>query len=388
MQRLHTRYESQGGMRVRSGEISVRACGTAALMAFLLTGCGQTGIPLPPSLNLPAPVTDLSANRNANVVHLQWTMPRHTTDGIVLKQTAAPVHVCRRLQNGPCVSVGDARFAPDKPAGYDDALPPELASGAPRLLAYTVEVRNGRGRDAGRSNIAYAAAGTTPPPLQNFTGEIRADGVLLQWQPAPNLDHPETIQIHRTLLSLAPASKAQSGAKSSGMDKSQPPADQMLAVAVAANSDPGRALDADAAFDQTYRYQASRTFSVDLSGHALEVQSAPSAEITLNTRDVFPPKVPADLAAVAVTEEGAIDLSWTPDSEADLASYCVYRREAGSSKTPERISAATPPLTAPAFRDTTAKDGVAYAYSVSAIDRSGNESGRSEEVTATLSSAP
>src|SRR5664279_2800106 len=46
----------------------------------LLTGCAQTGAPLPPSLELPRPPTDLRAIRKGNHVTLNWTEPTLTTD--------------------------------------------------------------------------------------------------------------------------------------------------------------------------------------------------------------------------------------------------------------------------------------------------------------------
>ena len=73
------------------------AAGLASTLA--LAGCGTPGAPLPPSLNLPEPVTDLAANRAGNQVTLTWTMPKKNTDKLLLKGEIA-VRVCRKEAAG------------------------------------------------------------------------------------------------------------------------------------------------------------------------------------------------------------------------------------------------------------------------------------------------
>ena len=80
---------------LRPGQDARTVMAFAALIAtFALTGCGMPGAPLPPSLNLPVPVTDLSAVRTGGQVALVWTMPTKTTDKVLLKGNIA-VRVCR-----------------------------------------------------------------------------------------------------------------------------------------------------------------------------------------------------------------------------------------------------------------------------------------------------
>ena len=100
--------------------------------------------------------------------------------------------------------------------------------------------------------------------------------------------------------------------------------------------DQGRVLDHDAALDHTYSYTAQRIITITLQGKSIEVASAPGETITIEARDVFPPAIPSGLQAVADPEGHAIDLSWQPDTEADLAGYTVYRSEAGSTAAPVR----------------------------------------------------
>ena len=87
------------------------------------------------------------------------------------------------------------------------------------------------------------------------------------------------------------------------------------------------------------------------------------------------------MVAVADAAAGAIDLSWSPDSDSDLSAYHVYRRDMHTDLPPQRISSVD---TETSFRDTGAQPEHAYAYSVSATDQTGNESVRSPEVEETL----
>jgi hypothetical protein len=351
-----------------------------ALSLVILAGCGTPGAPQPPSLKLPTPVTDLGIQRSGNDVRLQWTMPKRTTDKVVLVGDQK-AHICRRLESQPCETAGDLLFAPNKPAQFVDHLPPALTTGPPKLLTYIVELRNHANHTAGPSNSVVTAAGTAPARIEDFSATVRPDGVLLHWKPVvPNKPISDTassdtlIRLHRELVTKPGAPKP------SEVAGSLAPAEQTLEIT---GPDKGIALDRDAALDHTYRYTAERVLKPALVQPPFEVLSAPSETLTVDARDIFPPQTPAGLEAVADPNARAIDLSWNPDTDADIAGYAVYRRDAGSSAAPVRVS---PPgqVVAPSFRDAAVLPGHAYAYSVSALDRDGNESPRSAEVEETL----
>ena len=146
----------------------------------------------------------------------------------------------------------------------------------------------------------------------------------------------------------------------------------------------GRALDEDVRFNESYEYRAQRVVTVTAGGEKLELAGALSAPVRIETRNVFPPAVPAGLAAVGTAGENgagpAIDLSWQPDTEADLAGYIVYRREDDGGW--ERISPERP-VVGPGFHDGHVEAGKTYHYAVSAIDQEGHESARSAEAEET-----
>ncbi len=129
--------------------------------------------------------------------------------------------------------------------------------------------------------------------------------------------------------------------------------------------------------------------SVSLDGHTLLMRSTVSAPVTFVSRDVFPPLVPTGLEAVpggATPADRSIDLSWTPNTDADLAGYSVYRQEVTSTGevagTAARLNST--PVVGPAYRDQTAVPGHRYSYRVTAVDSAGNESAPSAAVQETL----
>jgi len=161
-------------------------------------------------------------------------------------------------------------------------------------------------------------------------------------------------------------------------------------------TDAGGTLDRTARKGETYRYTAQRVLTLTLNGHAVELRSAPSTPVTLNLRDTFAPAPPINLATIPVTLKAtlktmpssttttapaiaasiAIDLSWEPTPDTDIAGYHVYRQPLTPEGLPQgssiRITPA--PTTTPAYRDRTITPGQRYNYRITAIDASGNES--------------
>ena len=127
--------------------------------------------------------------------------------------------------------------------------------------------------------------------------------------------------------------------------------------------------------EQCYVVRTVQTFQ------SVTLESPPSAPGCLTPLDKFPPAAPKGLRAVA--EDGAVNLVWDQNAEADLGGYLVLRAEAPGDTllplTAEPIADAT-------YRDATVKPGVRYVYAVVAVDKvtPRNQSAPSarEEVTA------
>lgn len=358
----------------------------AALAAFgwlvLLAGCGLAANPQPPTLWLPKPVRDLQATRVGDSVELRWRMPRHTTDNVELRGPQR-AQICwmptqdltSTFDEKLCQNAGNQSFAPDKPASFVAPLPPQLRQGTPGAVAFFVELESPAGKTAGPSNPAWVATGAAPARVTGLELQTSPDGVVLHWNKAAAAPHL-TMRIQRTLV-IAPKA-----AKPSQKNGAPPVQQQTLEVGLS-GADSGGAVDRDALLDYRYRYTAQRVLGVTVDGRTLELASAPSEPVTIEARDVFPPAVPEGLAGVADGQAQAIDLSWQPDTAADLAGYVVYRRSVSGGAGWERISGKAP-VVAAAFEDHDVSTGSQYAYAVSAVDEDGNESARSPEIVEEL----
>lgn len=340
-----------------------------------LSGCGTPGAPQPPSLHLPQRVTDLGAVRAGDKVTLSWTNPKRDTDRVALAGDARAV-VCRREGAGACVAAGEVSVAAGTKGEFSETLPAGLDAGTARALTYFVELKNRRGRSAGESNAAVVLGGAAPAAVAGFAAEMRPDGVAFRWTKLGNAeDGGQAVRLYRKLVS-APVKKKAAGPSTGVLSAPKESAEQKLLV----DSDTGRALDASVNYGETYEYRAQRVARVTVDGANVELAGEISAPVRVDVEDVFPPAVPAGLAAVAVpasdTAAAAIDLSWLPVTDRNLAGYVVYRREGDGEwvrVSPEK------PVVGPAFHDAAVAAGHSYRYAVAAVSLTGHESKRSDE---------
>ena len=393
-------------------------------MCVFTSGCASPRPPRPPSLNLPEVTKDLTAQRTGDEVLLHWTTPEKNTDRLNAKGPIV-AEVCRiSYRSGPasrpalpppaCTPIARVPVSPG-PSQASDALPQALISGPATLLGYRVQLLNGHGRSAGFSPVTFSAAGAAPGPVEALRAEAVPDGVELQWQGQRAL---AAVELDRRLI--APAGKEQSGRAGAAAPAVRPsgtgakipgeplpakgaarrnssgtsaPGSEVTLVTPAKGIDPGGTIDSTAVRGATYRYTAQRVLTVVLDGHSLTLRSVLSGPVSVVVRDIFPPAVPAGLEAVpggalttnnatGVSKDLSIDLSWTPDTDSDLAGYLVYRQEVSSagSLAGSAIRLTAAPVIGPAYQDKTAVAGQRYAYHVTAVDTSGNESAASASV--------
>src|SRR5437660_2862874 len=87
--------------------------GLLVMSLIWATGCASIGPPLPPSLELPHPPSDLRAARKADRVTLTWTVPARTTDRQSVRYLGR-TRICRSVDTAlkQCEpSVGEAASA-------------------------------------------------------------------------------------------------------------------------------------------------------------------------------------------------------------------------------------------------------------------------------------
>jgi hypothetical protein len=361
----------------------VRPSGASALLAVVAcvatAGCANPGPPRPPSLFLPAPVTRLAAQRVGDAVDVRFTVPARSTDGLPLRARTLAGSLCREVEHAGCAPVAslpakltvEAKAPNGQPSVviWRDKLSPELASGAPRTLAYRVEFYNAAGVSGGKSDPVFAAGGAAPPAVTGLRAEGARAGVVLRWATVSTGSVEVLVRREDTRAADAHA-----------------PSRTPKVTWIAAQADTGTLLDATAQPGVAYTYSAQRRSVVQLGGRSLEMRSALSPPIAYTLREVYAPAAPTGLNTAGYTAQNgqfAVDLIWQPVNDAQLSGYNVSRQPLDASGNPSgpstRLNDVPVPL--PAFHDATARSATGYRYAVTAVDAHGNESAA---VSATL----
>jgi hypothetical protein len=347
-------------------------------LCLLLASCAQTGPPLPPSLELPKPPTDLRASRKGNHVTLSWSEPTHTTDRQSVRYLG-PTLVCRSLEPeittcGNFVAMlaapSSVSAAPQKsglpspaPETHTDTLPSAMQQQNPSVeVTYAVEVLNRHARGAGLSNRVHVPAVVTLPPPSDLAAKLTGDGVVLAWTSSGELRTPGVQHRYRIYRRD----------ESSGKDA-------IAGEVPLGESGPAHFTDSTFEWEKTYLYRITAVSIVKRPDSEVQVEGDDSPPVRVIAHDVFPPSVPAGLQA-AYSGEGQkpfIDLIWAPVTNADLAGYNVYRSDGNS----PAVKLNSELVKSPSYRDSAVASGKTYTYSVSAVDVRGNESQRSEETS-------
>ena len=354
------------------------------LGSALFVSCGAPGVPIPPSLELAKPVTDLRAARKGEKVFLAWTVPpkttdrqavRHPGDTLVCRSLKAPVTDCPN----PITRIPAAQFplsgsasTPKGNAGakveanYTDILPGDMQKQNPTAtITYVVSAENESGRSAGFSNPVQVSSAPTLPPPGNFRAEVKSDGVLLSW----NCPH--------AVAADAISYKVRIYRREQGKQAGTKVSDANVPDCSSSSSD---YLDQAFEWERNYGYRATVVTDVAAPGKPeVEVEGDDTPMVAVFAHDIFPPAVPSGLQAVfsGVGQSPFIDLVWSPDTEADLAGYNIFRHE--ENQPPVKLN--SEPVKTPSFRDSNVQSGKKYFYSVSACDERNNESPKSEEAS-------
>jgi hypothetical protein len=337
-----------------------------------IAGCGAPGAPEPPSLGIPKPVNDLKATRKADTATLSWTAPTETTDGELVRK-AGKISVLRSLTGGTAPvswqTISQLPLPPalkqDQPSVQElkDEVGPLLESGAD-FASYSVLAQSNTGRGAGASNqVAVPLVPTMTPPAR-VTAVPVPSGIRISWdQPWPPQNHS-----HLTARYAYKIMRREEGTKNAVVVKEVPAGNQAAAV-----------VDTGIEWQKRYQYWVDPVTSWQGAGKKGEVEGQGSPVVSVFADDIFPPVVPAGLEAVSsgAVDQPSIDLSWTPDTEPDLAGYNIYRHL--ESEPPVKINSEL--VKTSAFRDNKVSAGKKYYYSVSAVDQRGNESARSVEAS-------
>jgi hypothetical protein len=262
------------------------------------------------------------------------------------------------------------RYSDQGRVRYSDALSAEdFAQHAGSAAVYVVRTLASPKKSSANSNAAAVSIDPAPQAIDDLKADVTSSAVVLAWTPPkPLMDATPTIAGYRVYRAeAAPTATAENPLLKSPLARigETPPDSQSF-------------RDAQFNFGVTYVYSV-RSFTQYPAG---TLESADSNLALITPRDTFAPAPPQGLVVVPVPVQGDIpahtELSWTISPETDLAGYNVYRAgEAGVQ--PTRLS--TELLLTPAFRDMNVQPGHVYFYTVTAVDRSGNESASSAAVS-------
>lgn len=341
---------------------------------MLLASCAVPGAPQPPSLELPRPPHDLRAFRKGDAVSLVWTAPNETTDAHPLKRRGV-TRICRAVGVFPMDTCQDVRH--ELPASETEARAVDVLSFESQVerptafVSYAVEVLNERGRSAGLSNQVRVPLAPTLPPPEDLHAQVTPEGVVLTFTAVP---HPhESLRLSHVFRIYRRVAGTNTETIAGELEMHRAPQ--------------GRFLDRGAEWEKSYEYSVTVVTRIaDAPAGLNEVEGSDSRAVRAAVHDVFPPATPSGVQAVASLVGGRsfVDLTWAPNTEADLAGYHVYRRSEGGSA--ERLTAE--PVVAPAFRDAAVAPRDTYYYSVAAVDLRGNQSARSAEARESVPGSP
>ena len=356
-------------------------------MFLFSAGCGAPGEPVPPSPPVPAAIKDLATHQAGDGVELSFTLPSTSVSGEKLPASpaveilrgavkpdgSADAKSFRVVYTIPGALVGNYQ-ADDRISFIDPIAPEETKAHSGRALAYVVRTRASQKRASPDSNVVSVRVYPVAAPIASVEARITESAVELSW-PAPAAtaagDPVSTTSGYRIYRSEIHPSASPSP------PPGLPPGKLESHPALLAASESNSYRDTSVVFEHTYVYTVRSVIQVEGN----EVESSDSQPVTITPRDTFPPAAPQSLVAALLpgSEPGTVlvDLSWSINLETDLAGYRVYRSEQegtrGQLLTPEL-------LPTPAVRDTSVLPGHRYWYTVTAVDRAGNESAPSAAV--------
>jgi hypothetical protein len=358
------------------------------LMLATLTGCGVPGAPMPPSLDIPKFVGDLKAVRKGETVTLTWTAPTETTDAGVIRKPGKML-VQRALSSGrgsdlKFQTISEIALEPTlkKERGEQtiakDTLSDSLGSGSNAEFAvYMVLAQGHNGKSYGLPNRASVPLLPSLSPPKNVSAHPVPTGVEIRWEELAPQDKDSRLQMQHAYKVMRRLQGSNDAALVQQLN-----AQQINAQQLNAESGEKTFIDTTIEWEKNYQYWITPVTLWQDGKRKGEIEGDDSAIVDVFAHDSFPPAAPLSLQAVftSVAPNSFIDLTWSPNTEPDLAGYNVYRHTANAA--PVKINSEL--IKTPRFPDPGIQAGTKYFYSVTAVDLRGNESGKSEETSETV----
>lgn len=282
----------------------------------------------------------------------------------VCRELASTIERCSQIRELRGSDLTAAQGNAPLTASYTDTIGEESLLHPNGKATYAVEVMNRYSRSAGLSNQVTVPLLPALPPPEHFQATISADGVRLLWTcPAALLNIVPNARHDVRVFRRVEGTPNETVAGAADLTICQQP----------------QIVDHRFDWEKTYLYRAAVISIAPDGGRSVEAEGNSTPVVTVFAHDTFPPAAPSGLQAVfSGADRGSfVDLVWTPNSEADLAGYNVYRHESGTGR--EKVNSEI--VKAPAFRDAGVHAGMRYFYTITAVDERGNESAASSEAS-------
>jgi len=351
-------------------------------LLFTCVFCGKKGPILPPVKKIPQKIEVFEIAQRGKKLILEWENPAAYTDGSSLSNIAEIEIwlVEQERKNAEKGSGGDKKVTLaefERIARLEVSIKKEMFS----------EYQTKRGDAPGKFRYFYELRG------KDFTPKNLTFGLRVKDRKKRKSAFSDLLLIVPKIISLPPAGIKATVFKDrieitwnppeKNIDQSSPPhfngyniyrLDE-AGLAHRLNSQlvkERKYSDKDFLLGEVFRYflRAVVSDSPPLS------ESDNSEVIEVLAKDTFAPAVPSGLVSIAT--EDFISISWNANLEKDLAGYRVWRKMEGED---EHISLTPLPIQENAFNDTNVEKNKRYFYAITALDKSGNESPKSESVS-------
>jgi predicted small lipoprotein YifL len=352
-------------------------CALALTAVLFLTCCGRKGPVLPPVKKAPKPVLIQKAFQRGEHIFLKWEKPSSYLDGSPLTDLSKievwKVRKAYKQNESPSIDGKEFRkqsslttvirsrdfpeFTENRKDGspvfvYSYKLKPSEYNST--VLFWCLKAVDGKGRDSDFSKPVSVLPQIAPNPPSGLKAEAVLDRVKLDWtEPETNTDgsSPPRVKGYNVYRSFQ-----------------QNAYDQI-----------NEELINDTCFEDS-QIVLGREYQYFVRSSAFTeppfLESDNSEVVVIQVKDTIPPEKPEGL--VLIVDQDRITISWDRSAADDVRGYHVWRRKKGEETF---VLLNSEPVAQNAFHDLSAQISIEYEYCVSAIDRAGNESEKSETIS-------
>jgi len=357
-----------------------------SVFLFVLTGvflslcCGRKGPLLPPIKKAPQQVEVTEAFQRGETIILKWKNPASYIDGslldeisrvdiwlykkeykkgeeksIDLKSFSKEADLVTSIKSSDFPKFKDTAREDDRAYVYRHRTKPSESENT--VYFWGIKAADKKGRESDFPELISVMLRIAPNPPAGLRAEALADRVILKWEaPEENTDgsSPSSVKGYHVYRSSEEN------------------------VFVRINHELIKETsyeDSHILFGKEYQYFVR----CSASEQPPFFESDDSEPVRIVVEDTIRPEKPNGLVLIAARDRIAV--TWDASEAKDLYGYKIWRRKKGEE---DFILMTSEPVKERIFNDFSVKEGIEYEYCVSACDKAGNESERSDIKRGTL----